>query len=87
MKWLKKTIFISILLFNNISLQITMPKQVSLGMHICGGDGVIFLPDKKMGNLDIREVTDTVQSTSKSNTLNYEKKCVHTHDAFKETPV
>lgn len=85
-KWLNKTIFVS-LLFNNTSLQIMMLKQVSLGMHICGGDGVLFLPDKKMGNLDIWEVTDTVQSTSKSYSLNYEKKCVHTHDAFKESPV
>ena len=35
-KWLNKTIFVSLLLLDNTSLQVMMSKQVSLGMHICG---------------------------------------------------
>ena len=35
-KWLNKTIFVSLLLLGNTSLQVMMSKQVSLGMHICG---------------------------------------------------
>lgn len=60
---------------------------VSLGMHICGGDGVLFLPDKKMGNLDIWEVTGHSAVYIKILQSELQKKCVHTHDAFKESPV